>query len=64
MDDFEIDHTYEKGLLSLDIDLTQIEPSLAGSIVKGELAIWNMDKDKKTYAMDFSLICTNKEKCK
>ena len=58
-DDFEIDHTYDKGLLSLDIDLTQIDPSLAGSKVKGELTIWNMENENKTYAIDFSLISTN-----
>ena len=60
-DDFEIDHTYDKGLLSLNIDLTKVDPRLAGSKVEGELAIWNMDNENKTYAIDFSLICTNKD---
>ena len=63
-DDFTFEHTYDKGLLSLDIDLSKVNPSLAGSEIEGELAIWNMAHENVTYGVDFTLICTNKDKCK
>ena len=62
--DFKVDHSYDKGLITLEIDLTKIDPELAGSSVIGELSIWNMVQQSAISEMEFILICTNKDKCK
>ena len=62
--DFSVDFSYEKEIITLEIDLTQMNPRMADESVIGELSIWNLAHENATYEIEFMLICTDKDKCK